>query len=376
MIKYNYFIKRDEKKEFREFSPQQIPRELPNVVEIAGPNSSGKSTFLNLLALGLNGLNDAYIIKQSLKEKMSNLIDSSHQKTNFLFSITDKDGNIELTCQKKSLDSKEIIVRDGKNKLITPEAFIRKYKLIYDIPENPTERLKDLLHEIEDVQSRMGTRLGIFREYVDTVIKDIREAKDPQKIEKKKKEMLEEKEKAEAGEHEIKSLNEELKKIRLYTAVKFFYEYKGEFQKLNGVLNSIKREDVKQKKELVKVSKEYKEKSEEFKKEINELKEIYYKVTPLLKAFFERTEKGRLQIWCNIDIDKEIKNHELSKELKLEAANFIVLLRGLLEKNTKSDKDVLVKANIYTQLIELLENYKSFNIKLPGVEKGASIPNA
>lgn len=368
MINYDYFIKRDEKTELMEFRPQQIPRELPNVVEVAGPNSSGKSTLLNLLALGFNGLNDNYIIKEALKEKMSNLIDSSHQKITFSISISDSEGKPELKCEKKSLNDKEIIVRDGNNKLITPELFTRKYKLIYDIPENPTERLPDLLHEIEDIQSQIGTRLGVLRAHVDEVIGNIKEARDPRQIEIKRNELAEAEEKAKSSANKIDTLKKELKKIRTFTAVKFYYQYKEEFEKLKNTLSLIKREDTKQRKEIIRISKEYKQKSDELKQEINELREMYYKITPLLKNFFDKNEKQRLQIWQDIDIDKEIMNHEIRKELKLETANFIVLLKDLKENYTKSDKDSLIKANIYNQLIELLENYKTLNIKLPGVE--------
>ncbi len=373
MINYDYFIKRDEKIESMEFRPQQIPRELPNVVEIAGPNSSGKSTLLNLLALGFNGLNDNYIIKETLKEKMSNLVDSSHQKVTFSISITDKDGNTELKCEKKNINSKEIIVRDGNNKPISPDLFTRKYKLIYDIPENPTERLPDLLHEIEDVQSQIGTRLGILRSFIDNVVGNIKEARDPKQITVKKNEASEEEKKANINERKIGTLKGELKKIKTFTSIKFYYSYKEEFEKLKNALSLIKREDGKQKKEIIKITKEYREKGDELKSEINELRDIYFKVTPLLKNFFEKTEKSRLQIWQSIDIDREIKNHELQKELKLETANFIVLLRELRGKYSKSDKDSLIKANIYNQLIELLENYKNINIKLPGIE--ISIPS-
>ena len=57
MIIYDYEIKRFNKSgEFEVFKPEKIPRELDNIVYIEGPNSSGKSTLLNLIALGLHGL--------------------------------------------------------------------------------------------------------------------------------------------------------------------------------------------------------------------------------------------------------------------------------------------------------------------------------
>ena len=55
MIKINYTIERDEGNEVIEFKPNLIPTELPNIAYIQGPNSSGKSTLLNIIALAFFG---------------------------------------------------------------------------------------------------------------------------------------------------------------------------------------------------------------------------------------------------------------------------------------------------------------------------------
>lgn len=56
MITYDYTLERDlgnGKKQI--FVPDKIPREFPNLVSIEGPNSSGKSTLLNIIALSMYG---------------------------------------------------------------------------------------------------------------------------------------------------------------------------------------------------------------------------------------------------------------------------------------------------------------------------------
>lgn len=55
MIKIDYLIERQEGDEFEKYGPTIIPTELPNVVYIQGPNSSGKSTLLNMIALAFFG---------------------------------------------------------------------------------------------------------------------------------------------------------------------------------------------------------------------------------------------------------------------------------------------------------------------------------
>ena len=91
MLKYNYTIIRDEGDVTKTYVPNEIPIELPSVVHIQGPNSSGKSTLLNILALGLF----AHKLKQdemplSLREKLDGLINSDHQKLTFEFEIFNK----------------------------------------------------------------------------------------------------------------------------------------------------------------------------------------------------------------------------------------------------------------------------------------------
>ena len=87
MINYDYKIEReeDEKGGIVEYIPDKIPKELPPIVYIEGPNSSGKSTLLHIISLGFYGLkNDA--ITPDLKDKMDNLLNSK-SKLNFRGSI-------------------------------------------------------------------------------------------------------------------------------------------------------------------------------------------------------------------------------------------------------------------------------------------------
>ena len=57
MIKYDYKIIRDEEDEIKEYRPNLIPKELPDLCYIKGPNSSGKSTLLNIIGVAFRGGN-------------------------------------------------------------------------------------------------------------------------------------------------------------------------------------------------------------------------------------------------------------------------------------------------------------------------------
>jgi len=371
MITYDYFIKRDEKKEVKEFRPKKIPKSLPNLVYVEGPNSSGKSTLLHLLALGLHGLSGDHTIRPVLKEKMKNLIASEHQSLSFDIEITDKNDGVVLSSKKNSLDKKEILLRDGKNKIITAEEFSRRYKLIYDIPENPTERLKDLTREIKDTQSQLGKRVGFFRGYLDKIIYSIREAKNPELIDKTREELQGVEKSFAKSQLKIESLEKQLDVTRVYVAVKYCIVYKEKVQDFTEQLNLIKRDNRKRAKGRTKVTEEYAELHKELSQKIQEIQDAQFKAMPVLKSLFEKKEKNRLQVWQDIDIEKEINQHQLRSALKRETMHFILLLKRLLDSysETKNHK----KAAVYNDLIGILEKYKNLEIKIPGV--ASTIPN-
>ena len=67
MIEYDYRLEHDYANEKKVYVPK-YPKELPNLVCIEGPNSSGKSTLLHLLALGCHGLKVG-LVPEPLKDK-------------------------------------------------------------------------------------------------------------------------------------------------------------------------------------------------------------------------------------------------------------------------------------------------------------------
>ena len=126
MIKYDYTLKRDEEDVIKTYKPKKIPSKLPNLVYIEGPNSSGKSTLLHVIALGCHGIRNSQI-KRSLQEKIKNILDSGHQDISFKIEITNDDNSLELVSEKKDLKGNTIVLRDGTSKIITSDQFQKKY---------------------------------------------------------------------------------------------------------------------------------------------------------------------------------------------------------------------------------------------------------
>ncbi|MFX0141079.1 MAG: AAA family ATPase, partial [Candidatus Hodarchaeota archaeon] len=193
MLKIDYIINRklSDTTEIN-LKPDKIPSNLPNIVYIEGPNDSGKSTILNLIALGFYGQKNKNI-KDSLKAKMDSLLSSNHQKLKFEIIISNKNNTLTLKSKKMNFDDDEILVEEklnnGKYQPLSYDLFEKRYRLIYDIPERPTERLYDLLNELEYEQNRVGEKIKRFNIYIYEIIKKIEESRSPERLKTLKKQV-------------------------------------------------------------------------------------------------------------------------------------------------------------------------------------------
>ena len=110
MIEFDYEIERDEGDEIRTYFPDKYTSPLESsTTYIEGPNSSGKSTLLHLIALGFYGLEDEDLARP-LREDIDDLL--QNDKILFNVRIKDSDGNTILESKrliKKIVKSKPII---------------------------------------------------------------------------------------------------------------------------------------------------------------------------------------------------------------------------------------------------------------------------
>ncbi len=135
MLKYDYEIERKVGEgRLCKFVPNLIPTTLSNLVLIEGPNSSGKSTLLNIVALGLFGIKNQKI-NQILQNKLSSLIDSNHQKLKFSFEINSQTDNLSLRSIKRDFEGNDIIVEESANgkpfRPISFETFEKRYNPLH-----------------------------------------------------------------------------------------------------------------------------------------------------------------------------------------------------------------------------------------------------
>jgi len=367
MIKYDYLIKRDEGDETKDYKPS-MPKELQDLTIIAAPNSSGKSTLLNLVALGLYG-NKNSKIRESLRSKIDNLIKSDHQQLSYNYSIKNEISNIEIISEKKisSRDTVLYEVVNGKKSPLSSDLFNRKYNLIYDIPENPLERLYELTNELKDnqlVYARIVQKLSSkVREY----ISQVQESRDPKKIEHQKNlhaNLI--KESAEKQNEKI-NLEKELIALTKYYHTLCFDKFYNQYLTKKEELSNLRGQVRKQKKEIRLEDNELERLTRDSSSLLIKSKSMYSDVSNSLSRLKIKTEENYLTVWNKNDLKKLLQNNEMRKYIFDGIKEFKEKLNQIAI--SEIDRTKLTESNILKEMIQLLERYTSDNIIIPGIDK-------
>jgi len=366
MIEFNYKIERDEGDKIEVYVPKKIPKKIANITYIEGPNSSGKSTLLHILALAFHGLdNDSVHI--NLKRKMKNLMEANYQTLTFSIKITK--GSKVLIIEKTNPKSKDIKFREkegGKDKLLTTESLKKKYRLIYDIPENPTRRINSLLNEVKSLQFEIGNKTTDFRTYLLEIISEIRTSRDPKQIAKLEKDLK-------SIETSLKSTNNSYEdKTQLVDVLEksMYYQYFREYTRITDSLNK----QIEKKRNKLKYSSNKKlKKNEKYGQHIDwvrtKLKEaipIQRQIELLIRKLLP-DEKEHIKNWGNVDLSNVLKTFEFESNLQVETDYFKKVLNKKIEEVEL--KESYKSTKFFEDLLDVMNRYDAVDIKIPGIEK-------
>ncbi len=373
MFRYDYTIKRDEGDKIRFYQPDLIPTELSNIVYIEGPNSSGKSTLLHLIALGFYGLKlREKELHPALREKLNNLYNSKHQEVKFRIEIHNERLSTSLISVKSNFQNKDIQVRrkDGDKEIIlSPEQFVKKYKLIYDIPSDPLERLPQLLQEIQNAQYVKGNQITSFKNFIREAISGVKGAKDPNLLDELNKRLIGEKEQLKRYEDKIEQEDKRLSNLQKYAITKYYTEYT---KSKEDMLNRIKEAEKIKKIKIKEVNKQSKEQADilaTIREKVKSSQKCYEESSNLLKLLIPKSEKHHLEIWHHSSCIDEINAPEVNESLRLESQYFINYLQ---ESQEEVDEEKLGEARLLRSLKELLREYSDSKITIPGTNKSVS----
>lgn len=367
MLTFDYTITRDEGDEERIFVPQ-YPKTLPNLACIEGPNSSGKSTLLNLVALGCHGIG-VKRMHASLTEKMRGLLEAKHQRVQFTIAISNEQGEVVLEMRKPSDEKKDIQVYEtlsGKKQLLSPAEFHSRYTLIYDVPDNPIGRVKELARELGDEQNLLSNRLTQFRSFLHDTLDAIEHAYDPDRIDTLSKQVEGIRSEMEATKSASEALVREREWLEKYFRAKSFLEHEALSKQLNESRQALEKEcrdEVRQKghvnREVDHVESETKEIFGRIRAKLNELEPVLKQIFPKESRHFDSWGKGRWR--------EELIAGDGVDELGVSLTHFVKLLIGLQKKTAKNTG--MDEAKFLGKLLETLRNFQDFKLIVPGVNK-------
>ena len=150
------------------------------IIVIQASNSSGKSFLLNSIAYAFNALeleNDD--LSPTLRRSINYLMDNNHQIIDFKITINDPDGyNIESSYSDSNENEISISSNDGSNIIMDNSAFTKKYKLLYDIPEKPLDRIYKLSKSIKDFNSKILNQLNPLDLKMINILRSIKDERD------------------------------------------------------------------------------------------------------------------------------------------------------------------------------------------------------
>jgi len=370
MIKYDYVIKRDEGDEIRKYMPNLIPNELADVVYIEGPNSSGKSTLLNLIALSFFGLKlKEDELNPSLRERLKNLIESEHQEIQFNIELRNNKLSTYLKTTKSKFSSKDFQVRikiGEKEKPIGSEQFHNEYKLIYDIPSNPLERLPQLLTEIKNAQVLRGHQVGALGDYIKKTIDEVLDSKDPKQIVKLKNKLKEQNKNYNKNESQLEKENKFFEGFQEFYFTKTYFDYVELSERVKEETRNIEKSKKEIKEDGKKQSKEVEALIKKIKENAGNAGEYFFKATNYLKILVPSSERHHLHIWLDSKCSDEIEQPDANRSLRQEADFFISYLPDLI---SHSDENKILEANFFRSLLQVLNDFSHTEITIPETDK-------
>ena len=244
------------------------------ILVIKASNSSGKSFLLNSIAYAFKALelpDDE--LSPTLRRSLNYLIDKEHQKINFEIDIVDPDG-FKINSKFNYLDENEIRITDkeGVSGEIDSNEFSNRYKLLYDIPENPLDRIYKLLKSIKEFNGDILGSLNPLDIKIRDILKSIKDERDEviiKKIQDRIDSNLELKKNREDKLNKVKEKLKDLENynnlIRLKKSIDSKSRKEIEFSNIEKELRSLKPSS------RLKTSTDNKKKISDLKKEIRNL---------------------------------------------------------------------------------------------------------
>ncbi len=361
MIEFDYEIIRDEGDEVKVYVPGSVASPLASsTATIEGPNSSGKSTLLHLIALGFHGL-DEEDLATPLRERLEDII--NNDKITFDIKIKDTNGEVILRSQKNDGENNQINTfsnfGDGLEK-IKPDNFQKNYKLIYDIPDNPTERIEQIADDVKYQQTDIANNLSNFRNHAREILEEIMEGRNPNQIEKMKKELNDLELSANIDKKNAYDNKNDFDFLAKYAYPKLLQSFKDQMTEVNDQMERVKKSTAAKRTAKTKSKNKYDVAVKTVDGIFKELQNEYKRANDYIRTVLDKSEYDAKE-WLNADFIRMRNEYQISTDFVEKADE----LSESCNKIYSQDKEAEQTTNFYSQVIETLKEATKNEIKMP-----------
>jgi len=231
VIKLDYKIKRQSGGDSVDiFKPKIFPNnnKIPLLVEVSAPNSSGKTTFQQLIALSFE-VKKKNTIDKNIKEKATRLL-SNHQELTYEIIIDNPHFDKIVSIKKDVGNNSEILFErinrgnEKKTQRLTDIIVNKEYDLIYDIPDDPLSRLDRIVDDLISFQEFVRNGIPNISRELTNIISVIRKTPSKEDIVNLKDHIDDDKEKLKGIKSELNSLKQKYNDLKIFKDLITHYE--------------------------------------------------------------------------------------------------------------------------------------------------------
>lgn len=336
-----------------------------NIFLLRGRNDLGKSTAMQVVALGLFGLNlDDKDIRSEIKAKMRRLISEDTEEFNFKFIIEsqDKENKIESTLPDKNIENLNVTIN---GRPLNKTEFLDHYKLIFDIPDEVTKKLIDSLSTVKTQIADYISMVNSYGRNIQSIIDELDsfEKKEARLIEKQS-DFASLKSQKNAFEERLKKIEPKRNDLRKAYIVKNYSELTSELEKLvrqnQDLHKKVDPKTAKWRKTRSETTKEnLKDNLVKFKLEVDSFQKL------CVGQSFEKDIKETKEL---IDLLKNINDsEEFSEDVLDKCLNIIQILTNKFDQiKFKPDSEKENEFELLDKVIGVLKSYLPLNPEIPG----------
>ena len=257
----------------------------------------------------------------------------------FTFDVrfSSKNGAIQLISIKNNPKSNDIVIQEinnGKSRVLPFQVFRDEYYLVYDIPENPLNRLKEILIEVDDQQDRYKKKVSGFKEYLEEIKKQLARSRDENAIQDLKLTITSHTMNIEELEANINKVSEEIKIIEPFYALRGFVQAAKTSASLTDTIERKGKEIKKFEKSKKRQNTVYSKKKRDLERMIGSVGQQMTQLSIQLENIFIESGDMKLHVedFQNIEFYRAIETYKVNPAINKELEYFTTEINRYKER--------------------------------------------